>query len=110
MEDVDQSFVHFMANEDKLRSFAGRLLPLVRGLFSTGNGAVSASLRILHGEIDTIIPVSHARRLLDAAEFATRRLVTLSKGHNDIFSSEKYAPYKHSMWSRWVCGSGFVDR
>lgn len=65
------SFVHLMASEDKLRAFSGRLL-------------------ILHGEIDTIIPVSHARRLCDAATFATRRLVTVSKGHNDISNSAKY--------------------
>lgn len=65
------SFVHLMASEDKLRAFSGRPL-------------------ILHGEIDTIIPVSHARRLCDAATFATRRLVTVSKGHNDISNSSKY--------------------
>lgn len=64
-------FVHLMASEDKLRAFSGRLL-------------------ILHGEIDTIIPVSHARRLCDAATFATRRLVTVNKGHNDISNSAKY--------------------
>lgn len=64
-------FVHLMASEDKLRAFSGRLL-------------------ILHGEIDTIVPVSHARRLCDAATFATRRLVTVNKGHNDISNSAKY--------------------
>ncbi|CAJ1416837.1 unnamed protein product [Effrenium voratum] len=71
LNDVDLSFVHMLANEDKLRAFTGKLL-------------------ILHGEIDTIIPVSHATRLCDAAVFATRRLVTISKGHNDISSSDKY--------------------
>ncbi|CAK9100253.1 Protein ABHD13 (Alpha/beta hydrolase domain-containing protein 13) (Abhydrolase domain-containing protein 13) [Durusdinium trenchii] len=70
LEDGD-SFVHLMASEDKIRAFTGRLL-------------------ILHGELDTLIPVSHARRLLDAAEYATRRLVTVSKGHNDISTSDKY--------------------
>ena len=65
------SFVHVMGSEDKIRGFMGRLL-------------------ILHGELDTIVPVTHARRLCDAAALATRRLVTLGKGHNDISSSEKY--------------------
>eukprot|EP00435_Cladocopium_sp_Y103_P032211 s1282_g8.t1 len=51
---------------------------------------LTMAARILHGEIDTIIPVSHARRLCDAATFATRRLVTVSKGHNDISNSAKY--------------------
>ena len=65
------SFVHMMGSEDKLRGFTGRLL-------------------ILHGELDTIIPVGHAHRLCDAAVSATRRLVKLGKGHNDISSSTKY--------------------
>ena len=71
LTETDLGFVHMMGSEDKLRGFTGRLL-------------------ILHGELDTIVPVSHARRLCDAAASATRRLVTLSKGHNDISSSDKY--------------------
>jgi len=64
-------FVHVAGNEDKIRGYDGRLL-------------------VLHGEIDTIIPPSHARRLLDAAESATRRLVTVGKGHNDLSFHDKY--------------------
>lgn len=64
-------FVHVAGNEDNIRGYDGRLL-------------------VLHGEIDTIIPPSHARRLLDAAEAATRRLVTVGKGHNDLSFHDKY--------------------
>ena len=76
------SFVHTMGSEDKLRGYTGRLL-------------------ILHGELDTIVPVSHSRRLCDAAVSATRRLVTIGKGHNDISSSSKYT----EMLTKFLSGS-----
>ena len=75
-------FVHTMGSEDKLRGYTGRLL-------------------ILHGELDTIVPVSHSRRLCDAAVSATRRLVTIAKGHNDISSSSKYT----EMLKKFLSGS-----
>lgn len=49
-------FCYVRGNEDLIRGFGGRLL-------------------ILHGEVDHVIPADHARRLCDAAEAATRRLV-----------------------------------
>lgn len=66
------SFVHVRGPEDLIRGFDGRLL-------------------VLHGNMDTLVPEENGRRLLDAAEAATRRFVSIScKGHNDLSFSDQY--------------------
>mmetsp|Transcript_10263 Transcript_10263/g.32552 ORF Transcript_10263/g.32552 Transcript_10263/m.32552 type:complete len:527 (-) Transcript_10263:124-1704(-) len=67
------SFCYVRGTEDLLRGFDGRLL-------------------ILHGEQDMAVVDAHARRLCDAAESATRKLVTLAgKGPENLRADAKYA-------------------
>lgn len=61
-------FCHMRGNEDLIRGFGGRLL-------------------LLHGELDHVVPAEHARRLCDAAEAATRRLVLIAGKRFDSLRS-----------------------
>ena len=67
-----ECFSYVRGTEDLLRGFDGRLL-------------------FLHGEQDMAVLESHAQRLCNAAESATRKLVTIAgKGPENLRTDAKY--------------------
>lgn len=48
-------------------------------------GTIDAPLLILHGELDTVIPIQFGRALLDAAEMPKRGVFFPQGSHNDLY-------------------------
>jgi fermentation-respiration switch protein FrsA (DUF1100 family) len=73
---------------------------------------LQASLLVLHGEQDEIVPLSHARTLFEAAPEPKRMHVFPGLGHNDLvpFAGEDYAEVVASWAGRVRSGGASSTR